>query len=1042
MIRGFFSSNGSGDYYTGDFWAGDFMRGDTGTLTAVPAEGCTFVNWTENNTVVSTEATYSFEISEDRKLVANFTRPHTINVTVDPITGGSVTGYGVHYYGDTCALTASPMTEDGYQFYCWTENGEIVSTDSVYSFVVTENRDIIAHFGFPLNVTVLSVPVEGGYVTGAGTYNYGEICSVIASANDGYQFKYWTANGTWASDNPVYSFIVTSDVLLKAYFSLPSSTVIAIANPAQGGTISGNSEKSIITYDDGVCRGAWGISSCYWGSMFPAQSLRDYAGKFLTAVQFHVGGAHSGRILIYQGGDESPSVLVSQENYVCNNNWSSIEIPLVNPIAIDTTENLWIILNNYDGEFPAAHSKYTGDPNGSWYRFENSEEWEFREGSFMVRGVIEGGITNRNGRYWGGEFENGQTCTLTAVPNEGCVFVNWTEDSVVVSTESVYSFNVAENKSLSANFVFPCLISITSNPSDGGVITGEGVYMYGDSCTLTAMANEGYSFAYWTENDEIVSTDSVFSFVVTSERNLVANYTTPFTIITSVNTEGLGTVAGAGRYGYGELCTLTTIPHEGYVFHKWVEDGEVVSCDSEYTFAVTGDRNIVAYFAPEGSLCNIVFDMQWDYWTTLGMTVDYGDSTTEHLSAIGHDGVISFVRPVSDSSHISLSEALGQNFLLYIHYVDECPFYCSFDHYGFGYVNACFQYEFDVECEGGNSGHSVVVECDGYMWHGDYYSTSGTYTYEYTNIEGCPPSVDTLYLTINHPVAELVEAIACGSYTWNDSVYTQSGEYMRTFIAANGCDSVVTLQLTVNHPTYGDTTVVACDSYIWYDSTYTSSGTYQSYLTNAAGCDSVVTLYLTINHPVTEQVEATECDSYTWNGTTYTESGDYPLTLTTIAGCDSVVTLHLTLFENEASEFTITTNDSCYTWNDVDYCESGDFTQTLETVHGCDSVVTLHLTIDVGIDDYNGFNFKVYPNPTSNIVNVDFGMDNGELGDVKIQLYDVFGKLLDVTNVVGANNHSLLQTAQIDLSRYANGVYILKAVADGKNLGVRKVVRQ
>ena len=97
----------------------------------------------------------------------------------------------------------------------------------------------------------------------------------------------------------------------------------------------------------------------------------------------------------------------------------------------------------------------------------------------------------------------------------------------------------------------------------------------------------------------------------------------------------------------------------------------------------------------------------------------------------------------------------------------------------------------------------------------------------------------------------------------------------------------------------------------------------------------------------------------------------------------------------------------------------------------------------VGVDNHVASNpLIVYPNPTSNIVNVEFGMENGEMGDVKIQLYDVYGKLLDATNVVGANNHSPLQTAQIDLSRYANGVYVLKAVADGKTVGVRKVVRQ
>ena len=44
-------------------------------------------------------------------------------------------------------------------------------------------------------------------------------------------------------------------------------------------------------------------------------------------------------------------------------------------------------------------------------------------------------------------------------------------------------------------------------------------------------------------------------------------------------------------------------------------------------------------------------------------------------------------------------------------------------------------------------------------------------------------------------------------------------------------------------------------------------------------------------------------------------------------------------------------------------------------------------------------------------------------------------------DVVGANNHSPLQTAQIDLSRYADGVYFVKAVADGKTVAIRKIVK-
>lgn len=51
---------------------GSFESGSTASLTAVPNEGYTFINWTENEQVVSENATYEFEVLNDRLLTANF----------------------------------------------------------------------------------------------------------------------------------------------------------------------------------------------------------------------------------------------------------------------------------------------------------------------------------------------------------------------------------------------------------------------------------------------------------------------------------------------------------------------------------------------------------------------------------------------------------------------------------------------------------------------------------------------------------------------------------------------------------------------------------------------------------------------------------------------------------------------------------------------------------------------------------------------------------------------------------------------------------
>ena len=52
--------------------AGEYEEGATATLTATANEGYEFVNWTENEEEVSTDAEYTFEVLADRALVANF----------------------------------------------------------------------------------------------------------------------------------------------------------------------------------------------------------------------------------------------------------------------------------------------------------------------------------------------------------------------------------------------------------------------------------------------------------------------------------------------------------------------------------------------------------------------------------------------------------------------------------------------------------------------------------------------------------------------------------------------------------------------------------------------------------------------------------------------------------------------------------------------------------------------------------------------------------------------------------------------------------
>ena len=51
-------------------------------------------------------------------------------------------------------------------------------------------------------------------------------------------------------------------------------------------------------------------------------------------------------------------------------------------------------------------------------------------------------------------YEEGQSCTVTATPNDNYTFNNWTENGEVISSDANYTFTVNENHNLVANFTY------------------------------------------------------------------------------------------------------------------------------------------------------------------------------------------------------------------------------------------------------------------------------------------------------------------------------------------------------------------------------------------------------------------------------------------------------------------------------------------------------------------------------------------------------------------------------------------------------------
>lgn len=284
-----------------------------------------------------------------------------------------------------------------------------------------------------------------------------------------------------------------------------------------------------------------------------------------------------------------------------------------------------------DNIFVSADSSYTFSAESNKKIVANFELKSFEIET--VSNPVIGGSTLGNGNYYYGD-----NATIEAIPSTGYNFVNWEDEEVLVSIDSVYSFTVVKDQYLTANFEFKTYsINGFIEPEQGGSIEGDSIYTHGDNATMTAYPSEGYNFVNWTENGEVVSSDSVYSFIVIENRNLTANFDLKsYSVQTSENPIGSGLTFGDSTYSHGSLVSLTAIAKEGYSFINWTENDVEVSSDSNFTFIINRNRNLIANFSINSYLINTVSNPLQGGITNGGGLFEFGD--TVKLTAIPADG--------------------------------------------------------------------------------------------------------------------------------------------------------------------------------------------------------------------------------------------------------------------------------------------------------------------------------------------------------------------------------------------------------------------
>ncbi|HLW29318.1 MAG TPA: T9SS type A sorting domain-containing protein [Brumimicrobium sp.] len=272
---------------------------------------------------------------------------------------------------------------------------------------------------------------------------------------------------------------------------------------------------------------------------------------------------------------------------------------------------------------------------------------------------------------------------------------------------------------------------------------------------------------------------------------------------------------------------------------------------------------------------------------------------------------------------------------------------------------------------------------------------------------------------------------ACVSFDWIDgNTYTadvNDGSVTHTIVGGdiNGCDSTVTLDLTINNPTTGTDVQTACGSFTWIDGvTYTADESLVTHtLVGGAfnGCDSIVTLDLTINP-----------SNYAGSDNSTKVCMNEPFDLDSLLSSDAPAGgtwMSPTNLPIPSTKVTASSVAGTYSYTYV--VSSADCPDAVATI-----TITVLPTCDylVGVSTEALMDISVYPNPSSNVLNI---VNPSNTSSLKVEMLDMNGRVVLVESQA-LNNAT---QASIVIDHLQRGIYTLR-VYNEEGQKTFKIVKQ
>ena len=415
---------------------------------------------------------------------------------------GTVSGGGEFSFGQSCTVTATPA--DGYMFTSWTQNGEIVSTASTYTFIVNSDMNLVANFA------------EGNMIGDGGdatnnflpTYNY---------------YNYSLTEQIYTSEELGDASLITSLAFYNGGTEKTRTLDLYMKNTTKN-SFSGNTDWIAVSSSDKVFSGSVTFTADDW-----------------TVVTFSTPFVYDGTSNVVLVTDDNSGEYSNSPHMACR--------------VFDAASQAIYAYSDGTNYSPSSPSSYSGSVLSVKNQILITKETISTEPVNITVSISPAQAGTVSG---GGEIAFGDICTVSVTPNAGYFFTGWTENGTVVSSDLELSFTATADRDLVATFVqgieigeftannaylpsynyynYSLTQQIYTKDEIGTAGTINWIAFYNEGATKTRTydfylkATEKSSFSSNADWITVSASDKVFTGSVTMAANTwtIINFTTPF----------------------------------------------------------------------------------------------------------------------------------------------------------------------------------------------------------------------------------------------------------------------------------------------------------------------------------------------------------------------------------------------------------------------------------------------------------------------------------------------------------------------------------